>query len=244
MLRSVVLAGLLGGVTLVGCAEEPPPKPPPVVEVQEAPDVPTYCASKEKPCVPPQEFVDQLCQGHYPAVAAYLFQKHTPFQRHYIKSHNPESKGVSSTKGAQPPLVFAEELLLLRVTKTDAGKHKQPSAEERLLLRWDGTCVSLSNRDVVTYLTGAPKAAPLDYDALDTTMHAAVLRDKKLQGLHDAREAACKQDKRARACDQASQALSEQLVTSIRQGLRLPMPRERPGAVTRSHPVPTTAAAD
>ena len=237
--------GLLGCLCiflLASCAEEPAPVAKAPVEVREAPDVPTYCASKEKPCMPPPEFIEQLCQGRFASVAPYLFQKHTPFERHYVKNRNCQMKTAFGGPTGDHPIAYAEELLLLRVKSGPAAQGKKPPVPELDLLRWDGTCVTLSKRDVVTYLPGVAKAAPLEFDELDTTMRAAVVRDKKLEALRAARETECKQDPKGSACEKARQSLSDQLVTAIRQGLRLPMPRERPGGVA-AHGKATGAAA-
>lgn len=235
------LLGCLCIFSLASCAEESAPVAKTPLEVREAPDVPTYCASKEKPCVPPAEFVAQLCQGRFASVAPYLFQKHTPFERHFVKNRNCQLKTSFGGPTGEQPIAFAEELLLLRVKPAASAQGKKVPAEDLDFLRWDGTCVTLPKRDVVTYLPGVAKASPLEFDDLDTTMRAAVVRDKKLDALHAARETACKQEPKGSVCEKARKSLSDQLVTAIRSGLRLPMPRERPGAITQ-HERPTVAA--
>lgn len=224
------IIGLLGIAWLAGCSEPPPPVVVPRPEPQEAPDVPTYCASSAKPCVPPQDFVDQLCKDRYASVAPYLFQKHTPFLRLHAKSRNIELRnGHTGPTGAQP-IAFAEELLLLRVTTLEADKPQKPAEEIYDVLRWDGTCQTLSKREVVTYLPGLPQAAAVEFNELDTTMRAALLRDAKLEKLHASRDATCQPGAASDSCVQVTKALSEAIVAAIRQGLRLPMPRQRPGA--------------
>jgi hypothetical protein len=235
------LLGCLCILFLASCVEEPAAVVKAPVEVREAPDVPTYCASKEKPCVPPSEFVEQLCQGRFASVAPYLFQKHTPFERHFVKNRNCQLKTAFGGPAGEQPLAFAEELLLLRVKLGASAQGKKAPAEDLDFLRWDGTCVTLPKRDVATYLPGVAKAAPVEFDALDTTMRAAVVRDKKLDALYEAREKACKQEPKGSVCENARRTLSDQLVTAIRSGLRLPMPRERPGGIA-PHEKPTVAA--
>ncbi len=214
---------------------------PAPVEIREAPDIHTYCASKEKPCLPEAEFVERLCQSRFASVAPYLFQKHTPFVRQYVKSHNCELKSAFNGPTGQQPIAFGEELLLLRVRRDAPAHAKQPAAENYDLLRWDGTCVTLPKHDMVPYLPGVPKAPPVEFDDFDTTMRAAVVRDKKLEVLHAARENACKQAAKGSACESAKKSLSDQLVISIRQGLRLPMPRERPGGVAAHNGAPAAS---
>jgi hypothetical protein len=234
------LVGYFGVFMLSSCADEPPPAAKAPVESREAPDVPTYCASKAKPCVPPTEFIEQLCQGHFASVAPYLFQKHTPFERYYVKNRNSQMKTAFGGPTGDHPIAFAEELLLLRVKPAASEPGKKAPAEDLDFLRWDGTCITLPKRDAVPYLPGVPKAAPLEFDDLDTTMRADVRRDKKVETLYAAREAACKQDPKGSECEKSKKALSDQLVAAIRQGLRLPMPRERPGG-TAAHEKPPAA---
>lgn len=225
----VVLVACMGLLPQLGCGETPAPVAPTHSEVREAPDIPTYCASGDKPCVPAADFVEQLCGGRFASVAPYLFQKSTPFVRQYVNCRNCELKNALKGPISDRPLATSEELLLLRVTKGAAEQSKKLPAEIYDLLRWDGTCVTLPKRDVVAHAHGVAQAAPVEFGELDTTMRAAVLRDKKLSGLHASREAACKQNGEAADCSKANQALSDNLVAAIRQGLRLPMPRERPG---------------
>jgi hypothetical protein len=225
-MRILVAAGWFSFMALGACADPPQPKAAKPLEIVEAPDIPTYCASKSKPCVPAPEFVDALCRKGYPSVAPYLFQKHTPFVREYVKCKSCEVQ--APTRGHdKPALSFAEELLLLRVITELPDKPKQPAKESYELLRWDGTCVKLAKRDVVSYLPGNPEAAPIEFDDFDTTMRSALLRDKRIEASHAAREAYCTEPKGA-DCARSRKALSDQVIKSIRLGLRLPMPRDRP----------------
>ena len=111
------------------------------------------------------------------------------------------------------------------------------------MLRWDGTCATVSKSDFVTYLPGMPQAALVDFTNLDTTMRAALLRDAKLEKLSSARTTACQGDSKSDGCVQASKALSEAVVAAIRQGLRLPMPRQRPSASIVQHGAPAALPA-
>lgn len=227
---------------LLGCSEPPPPVVAPRPEPQEAPDIPTYCATSAKPCVPPQDFVEQLCKGRYASVGVYLFQKHTPFVRLHTKSRTIELKNDRGGP-TSVPIVFAEELLLLRVNTLLPDKPKKPPEEIYAVLRWDGTCATLPKRDVVTYLPGLPQAAPVEFNDLDSTMRTALLRDAKLDKLHASRDSACQAGATSESCIQASKALSEAIVAAVRQGLRLPMPRQRPtgASANRAPSVPSSA---
>ncbi len=237
------LAMLLGIATLLGCAESPPPiVVAPVREPQEAPDVPTYCASSAKPCVLQTDFVDQLCKDRYASVAPYLFQRHTPFVRLHANSRNIELRNSRGGPTGTQPIAFAEELLLLFVTTTPAEKPKKPDEEIYDVLRWDGTCATIPKSDVVTYLPGVPQAALVDFNELDTTMRAALLRDKKVGKLHEAREATCHAGSSSESCVKATKTLSETIVAAIRLGLRVPMPRKRPGGAS-ARPVPAQTPA-
>jgi hypothetical protein len=225
---------------LLGCAEPPPPVVAPRPEPQEAPDVPTYCATSAKPCVPPQDFVEQLCKGRYPSVAVYLFQKHTPFVRLHAKSRTIELKNDRGGP-TSVPVLFAEELLLVRVTPFTPDKPKKPPEEIYDVLRWDGTCATVPKRDVVTYLPGLPQATPVEFNDLDSTMRAALLRDTKLDKLRASRESACQAGANSDGCVQSSHALSEAIVGAVRQGLRVPMPRQRPTGAAASRAASSSA---
>ena len=236
-----LIAGWLGIVFEMGCSEPPPKVVAPRAEPQEAPDVPTYCASNEKPCIPPPDFVEQLCADRFASVALYLFQKHTPFVRLHVKTRNVEPGNGFGGPTGNHPLVFGEELLLLRLSKLPASQPKRHSEEIYDALRWDGTCVTLPKRDAVTYLPAVPQAAPVEFNELDTTVRAALLRDRKLETLQTARSADCKQNIAAEDCAKSTKALSAHIVEAIRLGLRLPMPRQRPSGAGSRHVTASSA---
>jgi len=231
---------------MAGCAEAPTPVVAARAEPTEAPDVPTYCAAKTKPCVPPEDFVERLCASRYVSVAPYLFEKHTPFVRLHAKSKTIELRnGLKGPVGAQP-IAFAEEVLLLRVVSAPSASPKKPGEAIYDVLRWDGTCASVPKRDLAAYLPGVPQAAPVEFAKLETTMRAALTRDAKLNKLGAARADACRSSESSEACTQADKALSDAVVVAIRQGLKLPMPQHRPGANAPSSPAtaPNASAAE
>jgi hypothetical protein len=178
--------------------------------------------------------VEQLCKGRYASVAVYLYQKNTPFVRLHAKSRTIE---VKNDRGGPTsvPIMFAEELLLMRVNTLAPDKPQKPPEEIYDVLRWDGTCATVPKRDVVTYLPGLPQATPVEFNDLDTTMRTALLRDAKLDKLHAARESACQSGATSDSCVQAGKTLSEAIVAAVRLGLRLPMPRQRPTGAATSH---------
>ena len=224
------LVGIVVLACIVGCAEDAPPVVAPKAESTEAPDVPTFCASKTKLCVPPQDFVEHLCADRYASVALYLFQKHTPFLRFHVKSHSIESTSGFKGKAGSQPISFAEEVLLLRTRNMGADSPKRPADEVYDVLRWDGTCAAVPKRELVRYLPGMPQAALVEFARLDTTMRAALARDAKVNKLQQTRARACQDKESSEGCSLAEKALSEAIVATIRQGLKLPMPRQRPGA--------------
>ena len=119
-----VAAGVVGLAWALGCSEPPPPVVAPRPEPKEAPDVPTYCASKAKPCVPPPDFVELLCKDRYVSVAPYLFQKQTPFVRLHAKSRTIELKnGFKGPTGDQPHRVRRGSALVAR-HESGTGKTK------------------------------------------------------------------------------------------------------------------------
>jgi len=223
---------------MAGCAEAPTPVVAARAEPTEAPDVPTYCAAKTKPCVPPEDFVERLCANRYVSVAPYLFEKHTPFVRLHAKSKTIELKNSLRGPVGAEPIAFAEEVLLLRVVSAPPSSPKKPAEEIYDVLRWDGTCASVPKRDLAPYLTGVPQAARVEFAKLETNMRAALTRDVKLSKLSSARTDACRSSESSEACTQADKALSDAVVIAIRQGLKLPMPQHRPSA-----DMPSSAAA-
>src|SRR5690606_20314334 len=82
--------------------------------------IPTKCSKRKKrgECLPPQHWVDKLCDGIYPDVALHMFRPGTPWQRFYMvaRAEPYNASGGMSLLGEK--LEYGEEVIALRRRST------------------------------------------------------------------------------------------------------------------------------
>ena len=193
--------------------------------------LPTTCAGTEGRCAPPDDFVERLCQDKYPGVAIAMFEKSTPWTRLYVRMAEIDSVNTTGGPAADAKLVFAEELLLLREHGSGNGGFQVSGAGGYLVLRWDGTCATVSSDEVVEYYPGFPKAAPIVWKYIDSDLRDALLADSHIKLARQTYMHQCRGMRpgmEAGPCKHATQVLNDSVVLAVRKGIDLPPPDRIP----------------
>jgi hypothetical protein len=198
--------------------------------------IPEACAAGTSGdgCVMPRAFVKRLCGGTsvYPELALMLFQKGTPWKRAYVavKEVNPfNGLGGSS---AEEKLFFEEELLVLQMKKADTGGMQVSGASGSYdVLRWDGSCATLSSEEVRLVAPPKPKHATIPWRVLEDATQEALKKDEALAKVASERKKECKgatmgavSDK----CEKADKKLNDLVVEAVRNGTSVPKPNKVP----------------
>jgi hypothetical protein len=230
-------------VLLVACggssASQPPPEtagaPPPAsapVETRTgkstptdepaSPAVPTECADPSAAvCTPPGGFVDRLCARPHADLALALFAKATPFTRLYLR-------------GTMDELSLDEEVLALRYHAQPKGGIQVGSGSGSYdVLRWDGTCSTAVDADMLTRARPArPRSAHLQWHRLSDRMQDALIAaSEAVKKAHRRRGKECQGAMTgdvSAACVKADAALVAAIVDYVRGGGRLPPPPDTP----------------
>lgn len=250
--------GLCPLLAVVGCAGAPPgaskqPGPvepettsspaesvqldtPPEVEA-EAPatpattrDLPTQCAGSS-PCIPPAQFAESLCKGSYPSVALAMFEKHAPWQRKWVNVRSLEAVNAFGGSASGGPLTFGEEVVLLRRQQAGGRGMQMSGGEDVEVLRWNGTCVTVRESELVEYVPGLPKHAPIVWAYLDEPTQTALLTKKTIVSARDQQRKECRGSSKrdvSPSCEKAASALDGAIVVAVRKGMQLPLPQKRP----------------
>jgi len=250
--------GVCATLAVVGCAAAPPvaskpPSPtehdtktasaepasaeaPPDTEAADAPapattrDLPTQCAS-EGPCVPPAHFAESLCKGSYPSVALAMFEKSAPWQRKWVNVASLEAVNAFGGSASGGPLTFGEEVVLLRSQQASGQGMQVSGGDDVEVLRWNGTCVTVRQSELVEYVPGLPKHAPIVWAYLDEPMQAALLAKKNIANARDQQRRECRGSSKrdvSPSCEKAASALDGAIVVAVRKGMPLPVPEKRP----------------
>jgi hypothetical protein len=179
--------------------------------------LPSTCAdAKATVCTPPGAFVERLCAKPRQDVALGLFAPSTPFTRGYLR-------------GKLDELVLDEEVLVLRF-------HAQPKNGMVIgngngtydLLRWDGTCSTGVEAEMVTRTRPPqPRSAHVQWHRIATPIQDALITaSDAVKKAHAKRGKECKGAMTgdvSAACVKADGALVAAVVDYVRSGGSLPI---------------------
>jgi len=188
--------------------------------------LPTTCATR-KECVPPKEFAEAACHGRYPSMAIAMFERHTPWQRLYLKAESLDAVNAYGDRSTAAPMVFGEEVLVLRgASQLSAGK-LQISSSDIDVLRWDGTCATAARELFSTTRMPNTLQATVQWRYLEDSFQQALLKSKYVTLTYERQRSACK-GLRDAACQRATDKLNEAIGVAIRGGIVLPTPTRLP----------------
>jgi hypothetical protein len=238
---------VLASPFVFGCGAPPEPVAPPAPSAEAsaastaapaAPEekpfdkMPTECDRKGKFCLPPAAFVKRLCSGFYPDVALSMLSKGTPWSRGWLRVKSAEAWNASGGVSSQDKIVFEEEFVLLTRREANTGGMTVSGAGGGYdVLRWDGSCASLQDEEVMLTPGPTPKAAKIPWKSLDDKVKDAILGDAKIAKVYADRRKECKgatigdvSDK----CVKLDDKLSAMVVDYVRNGGTIPAPPKLP----------------
>lgn len=239
--RSVRWSGLALLLAACGGAPPAPPAPPPpapaapppAAAISAAPpaasELPHECTAGAEAglCLPPDGFVERLCADDFPSVALAMFRKGSPWTRRYL-SRDVEAWNASGGKTASGKLLFDEEVLVLRHRDAGAGGmvvNGQTGGYD--VLRWDGSCASLSGDELTKRPPPKAKAALIPWPVIEDHIQEALRRDERIAKLDDERRRECRSaggDK----CEKLEHKLGSLIAERVRGGLDVPAPLRLP----------------
>lgn len=190
--------------------------------------LPTECAGPG-PCVTPAEFVAAACSERYPSMAIAMFEKHTPWRRLYLKTETAEAVNVYAKREVGQPLVYGEEVIVLR----ESGD-AQVSSSDIDVLRWDGSCATLSKELFSNHQMSEVENAPIEWRSLDGYIRQALLKSKYVKLSYDAFKDHCKTVRSLEIvepdeeCERITIMLNDSVTVAVRGGIKLPVPDKLP----------------
>lgn len=238
---------------LAGCgsstppAETPPPSSADAPAAESAPaaadaaataeedpkKIPEACAGDSKDaCQMPKGFVKRLCAGVYPELALMFFQKGSPWRRAYVSVKEAAPFNGLGGPSSEEKLTFDEELLVLVERKVDTGGMQVSGAGASYdVLRWDGTCATLSSEEVRLQAPPKPKHAAIPWRILEDPTQNALLANEALAKVAAERKKECKgatMGSVSAKCEKADKALNDLVVEAVRGGTTVPRPAKVP----------------
>lgn len=194
--------------------------------------LPEACAGDAAACVMPKGFVKRLCNGVYPELALYFFQKGSPWRRAYVAVKEVAPFNGLGGPSAEEKLTFDEELLVLGQMKADTGGMQVSGATGSVdVMRWDGTCATLSTEEVRFQAPPKPKHAIIPWRILEDATQEALKQHEKLAATAIERKKECKgatMGAVSAKCEKADKALNDLVVEAVRTGTTVPKPSKLP----------------
>jgi hypothetical protein len=190
-------------------------------------------AAKPAPpqCFPSAKFVERLCAASYPGVALVMFHPESPWKRGYLKG---ETKAWTSTAGAQQEerLKFNEEVLVLQ-SNNGADGALAGQGDSFFALRWNGSCVKLTEEEITTLAPWRRLASPVQWGWLDDNIQEELLADGKVAAAQSAWKKECRKSgsPSSERCSALGQQLTDAVVARVKSGAPLPEPTNRPKVV-------------
>ena len=209
---------------------KPIPGDPPSEELQSVASLPSWCATPGDLCLPPPPFADELCRGKYPDVAVYMMQKSQPWTRGYVRVQDTDTINTLGGPTGEAKLVFGEEVLILRAQSKSREGIQISGMDGFIVLRWDGTCATLAQHELVTWVPGLPRHAPLVWKYLGDGVQNALLKTQRIKTARRVQRERCRGSRfnRSPACEKATSELNEAIVVAVRTGAQVPLPERIP----------------
>jgi hypothetical protein len=195
--------------------------------------IPDACAGDDKgACVMPRAFVRRLCAGAHPDLALMFFQKGSPWRRAYVAVKEVAPFNGMSGPSSEEKLLFDEELLVLAEKKVDTGGMQVSGAGASFdVLRWDGTCATLSAEEVRFVTPPKPKHANIPWRALEDATQEALRKNEALAKTATDRKKECKGatiGTVSAKCEKLDRQLNDLVVEAVRGGTAVPQPAKVP----------------
>jgi hypothetical protein len=175
-------------------------------------------------CSAPPSVVKKLCErASSPETALYMFQKDSPWKRIYVnRDLDAWYAGGHAACGhsAKSTLTLDEEVIVLSHGANGSGVMVGSGGFD--VMRWNGSCVSVSPEEVSKKPPRTPTRANIPWQILDNKVRDALLADETIAAADKNRRKICRDDimsgTKSTRCAKATDALSRAVAEAIGKG--------------------------
>ena len=211
-------------VTAVNATPDAPaPTPAPSAETTQ--EVPSACADPAH-CFPPSAFVDAVCKHKFPDLPLFMFSGRMPWQHLYVKAEWVEPVNPHGGDQSEAWMQFAEELVVLRRRGPGGAKGVQVSGPSDVdVLRWDGTCATIREEMLVSYVPAPMQSPRIIWKYLDASLQEALLKNSVVARSREAEKKGCRDSSVTHPtppCEKAMRQLTDAIALAVHQNIALP----------------------
>jgi len=187
-------------------------------------EIPNTCEDKAA-CVPPTAFVDAVCKHKFSDLPLYFFAAHLPWQHLYVKAEYVEPVNPYGGEQSEAWMQFGEEVVLLR-KKQAAAKGVQVSGPSDVdVLRWDGTCATIREEMLVSYVPAPMQSPRIIWKYLDAGSQDALAKNSVVARSLEAEKKGCHDSSLTHPtppCEKSMRQLTDAIVLAVHQNIELP----------------------
>jgi len=187
-------------------------------------EVPSACADKAS-CFPPAAFVEAVCKHKFPDLPLFVFAGRMPWQHLYVKAEWVEPVNPHGGDQSEAWMAFGEEVVVLR-KRAPAAKGVQVSGPSDVdVLRWDGTCATIREEMLVSYVPAPMQSPRIIWKYLDAGLQEALLQNAVVARSREAEKKGCRNSSVTHptpACEKAMRQLTDAIVLAVHQNVTLP----------------------
>jgi len=173
----------------------------------------------------PRAFVDAVCKHKFADLPLYFFAGHLPWQHLYVKAEYVEPVNPYGGDQSEAWLQFGEEVVLLR-KKHAGGKGVQVSGPSDVdVLRWDGTCATIREEMLVSYVPAPMQSPRIIWKYLDVGSQDALAKNSVVARSLEAQKKGCHDSSFTHptpACEKTMRQLTDAIVLAVHQNIELP----------------------
>ena len=155
-------------------------------------DVPQKC-DDAKNCYLPSAFVEAVCKKKYPDLPLTMFAGRMPWQHLYVKAEYVEPVNPHGGEQSELWMKFGEEVVVLRKRSSASSKAVQISGPSDVdVLRWDGTCATIREEMLVSYVPAPMQSPRVIFKYLDGALQEALLQHQVVARARDSEKKSCR----------------------------------------------------
>jgi hypothetical protein len=200
--------------------------PPPSMGASGTRELPSECAAADGVCIPPREFAVAVCKHKYPNLPLYLFAGKQPWRHLYVKAESVEPVNAFGGEQSEAWMQFGEEVVLLGKRAPGGSKGVQVSGPSDVdVLRWDGTCATIREEMLVSYVTAPMQSPHIIWKYLDEGLQEALIKNGVVARAREGERKACRDSSVTHptpACEKAMRQLTDAIVLAVHQNIELP----------------------
>lgn len=169
--------------------------------------------------------MDAVCKRKFTDLPLYLFAGKLPWRHLYVKAEYVEPVNPHGGEQSEAWMKFGEEVVLLRKRDAQATGVQVSGPSDVDVLRWDGTCATIREEMLVSYVTAPMQSPRIIWKYLDEGSQDALLKNGVVARSHEAEKKSCRDSSATHptpACEKAMQKLTDAIVLAVHQNIELP----------------------